>query len=210
MSSTTEEQQQHAQTSPPPSDEAVEKMVKARQEGRRRAAEEGEDPTERSPNQVMRAAAKGDRVTPEEVQDALEVFFAEEGDEPEIEPTPLKLNIGTRDKPKWIAWEIVPVDDEEITRLRKESRKGNRRAKRAGEAEVDDNLVARRIVVKGTVSPDLRELASRLKLVDPADALLKYFRRFGKTGLILQISGEILSISGYDDEDISELDAARG
>lgn len=194
-----------------PSEQEVERLVKARQEARRqREAEEGDSSEDRPVGQVVRAAARGEKLAEDEVHDALEFFLAQEGEEVEIEPKDLKLNVGTTANPKFIRWVIQPVDDAEIVQIRKRATKGSKAARRRGDAEVDENLVARRIVVKGTIEPDIGELAKQLRLVDPADALLTYFRKFGKTGLILQISGEILNISGYDEDDVSEMDAALG
>lgn len=206
---TAEQQPQSPQVDPEVEKRAVAMAAEAR---RRREMKElgGDDGEDRTAQQAVRAAARGEKLDPDEIHDAVELFLAEEGEEPEIEPQELKLNLGTRDKPKYVAWTVVPVDDEEIVQIRKRSSKGNRARRRAGEADIDENLVARRIVVKGTVNPDLAELGKSMRLADPADALLAYFRRFGKTGLILQISGEILNISGYDEDDISELDAALG
>lgn len=195
---------------PSPDEAAVEQAVKARQEARRRREEAGEGDEPRPTPEVVRAAARGEKPTDDEIHDALEFFLAQEGEEIELEPKSLKLNLGTETKPKYIRWVIQPVEDSEIVRIRKMSQKGTKAQKRRGEAEVDENLVARRIVLKGTVEPSLPDIAKALDLVDPADALYVYFKKFGKTGLILQISGEILNISGYDENDISELDAALG
>jgi hypothetical protein len=109
-----------------------------------------------------------------------------------------------------VRWVIAPVSDTDITAIRKNSQGGTRAQRRRGDSEVDEALVSRRLVVKATVEPDPRELARAMKQVDPSDALHLFFAKYGKTGLITQISGEILSLSGWDDEDIQEVEAARG
>lgn len=194
---------------PGPTDAQLEAMVRAK---RSRRDESGvESLGDRDRDETLKAAAKGQPLTEPEIADALDFYFAAEADpEVAIVPTPLTLNLGTKEKPRKIRWEVLPVPDTEITRIRRESVRGTRAQRRRGDAEVDENLVARKIVVLGTVTPDLSTLARRLGVQDPVDALNTYFRKFGKTGLITQISGEILSISGWDDEDVQEAEAARG
>jgi hypothetical protein len=150
----------------------------------------------------------------EQMADALDWLMEREADPDRApEPKTLKLNLGTSDEPQWVRWVIVAVEDSKITAIREQSRKGgNRRQRRAGtlDAEIDEMQVARKMVVEGTVEPAMGALAKRLGLIDPADAVYEFFRKAGKTGLITQLSGEILSISGWDDEDLQEVDAARG
>lgn len=202
---------------PPPAqdtsaeDAALEAQVRARRARRERAEAEQDDPDVRPTAETLKAASKDQPVTDEEIHDALEFFLASDAEEEvKVTPTPMRLNLGTAKKPQYIRWEIVPVPDTEITRIRRESVRGTRAQRRRGDAEVDENLVARKIVTLGTVNPDLTTLARQLRVVDPTDALHAYFAKFGKTGLITQISGEILGISGWDDEDISEVESARG
>lgn len=202
------------QSQPPPElDPAVKASIEARQQRRRaKEAEEG-DGELRPVDEVMKAAAKSEKLEGEEVQDALEVFFAEEGDEDAVdsEPKPLKVNVGSTKKPRYVRFIVNPIDEDVIKDIRKRSRTGTKAQIRRGEGEVDENLVARRIVAKATVEPDFKALAGRLGIRTGADdAVQAYFRKFKKTGLILGISGEILGLSGYDEDDVSELDAAGG
>lgn len=168
-------------------------------------------PEPETPSELIRAAAEGDELSDGAAQDAMELFLGAE--EVEVEPTPLKLNLGTKQTPKYVEWHIVPIEDREITRIRNQARtQGTRAQRRRGEAEVDESLVARRIVAKATVKPDLAVLGKRIHMADPSDVIYAYFKKFGKTGLITQISGEVLSISGWDDDDIQEMEveAAQG
>lgn len=167
------------------------------------------DEPDLTPAAVAKKVSRGRKVTDEQAQDALE-WFLQADDSSEVEPKTLKLNMGTTDLPQWINWVIGPVEDTLITKIREQSRKGTRAQRRRGDAEIDDMLVARRMVVEGTLNPDLRELGKKLKMVDPADAVQAFFQKAGKTGLITQLSGEILSISGWDEEDVQEVEAARG
>lgn len=199
------------------SDTDAERIITARREARERNEATGADAEPRKGQDLLRAATKVDGTKATELKDeeivaALDHFLATEQDaEEEIEPKALKLNVGTKEKPAWIRWVIVPVDDTEITRMRKNSQAGTRAQRRRGEAEVDEALVSRKLVVRGTVEPDIGDLARTMDSgPDPADAVHAYFKKFGKTGLITQISGEILSISGWDDEDVQEVQAAQG
>jgi hypothetical protein len=164
--------------------------------------------------EAVKKAAKGRKLDEHEAQDALEWFLAREGDANSApEPKRMKLNLGSRENPQPVWWVIGPVEDVRINAIRDAARKGgNRRQRRRSqeEQEVDEMLVARRIVVEATIEPDLGQLAKRMDLVDPADALHAFFAKAGKTGLITQISGEVLTLSGWDDEDIEEVEAARG
>lgn len=178
------------------------------------ASPPSDDEKKKTPGELIHEAANG-KLSEEEAQDALEVFFKAEGEKGNADPEPqwLKVNVGSDKEPKRVRWLIQPVEDTEITKIRDAARtKGTRAQRRSGTAEVDENLVARRIVVEGSVVPDFRELAKRLNLVDPADAVSAYFNKFGKTGLITQLSGEILGLSGWDDEAIQEMEveAAQG
>lgn len=194
-----------------------EAAIAARHERREAQAGGGlhREERDRSGPELMRAAQRSatgrDELTEPEIADALAFFLASEADADEqVEPTELKLNLGTKDEKKYVRWVIAPIEDTRITAIRKESVKGTRAQRRSGQAETDEALVSRKIVIEGTVEPDPREMARAMGLVDPVDALDRYFRRYGKTGLITQISSEILSVSGWDDEDIQEVEAARG
>lgn len=155
---------------------------------------------------LISAAAKGKKLSDSETQDALEWFLSDEDDNFTQE---LKLNVGSHSDPKWITWEIKPVDLDTLRRIRQQAQaavsRANRRAGQVGEIdEVEANV---RIVIEGTASPDLLAIAQQKGDVDPATTLKRRFSH--KPGLIGQISGEIMSISGYDDEDVREVDAAK-
>lgn len=198
-------------------DPAVQAQVMANRQRRGAPLDEGlaggeaEEREDRSTPEVIRAAARGEKLTESEVVHGIDHFLAD-GDTAarKVEPTELKLNLGTKQEPKLLRWVVMPVEDTVITRIRKESTKGTRQQIRNGQGSVDEAVVGRKIVVHATVEPDLGALAKQLGVLDPADGLYAFFRKYGKTGLITQLSGEILSISGWDDEDISEVEAARG
>lgn len=188
--------------------------VRQRRAARQEQEQDAHDGPDRSGAELLRAAAAAKApgaLSDTEIVSALDHFMATEQDaEVQVEPKPLKLNLGTKDSPQWVRWVIAPVSDTEITQIRKNSTVGTRAQRRRGESEPDESLVSRKLVVRGTVDPDPQELARRMGIADQADAVHAYFKRYGKTGLVTQISSEILSISGWDDEDIQEVDAARG
>ena len=196
----------------PPEEKKEHPALRPQERGQRRpVAAPPSLPDDARDSELIRAAAT-DRLPDDRVQDALDVFMRAEGDNP-TEPQPLKINLGTKDEPNYVKWVVAPIDDSEIQRFREQSRtKGSRAARRRGEGDVDEGLVARKIVARGTVEPDMGKLREKVGAADPADAVYAYFRKFGKTGLITKISGEILTLSGWDDEAVQEMEveAAKG
>jgi hypothetical protein len=103
-----------------------------------------------------------------------------------------------------------PVEDTEITKIRRESQVGTRAQKRRGDAEVDEALVAPGGACAARSIPIRR--SSRVRCSSGlirSDAIHAFFakRQDGPDHADL---GEILSISGWDDEDVQEVEAARG
>lgn len=93
---------------PGPTDAQLEAMVRAK---RSRRDESGvESLGDRDRDETLKAAAKGQPLTEPEIADALDFYFAAEADpEVAIVPTPLTLNLGTKEKPRKIRWEVLPV-----------------------------------------------------------------------------------------------------
>ena len=146
---------------------------------------------------AVRAAASGRKLTTETENAAVEWFL---DDQEPLERT-FEINVGTEDEKKWIPWTIRPVDLDVLRRIRQAS-SGNRAARRAGAGGVDEVQVNVQIVVYGTVTPNLKEMAKRRGVAAPEEALRMRFAL--KPGLLGQIAGEILSLSGYDDEDLRD------
>ena len=161
---------------------------------RRPSQARAEQPPEEHPGstretELLRRAAE-EKIQDTEIHDALEVFLAAEG-ETAWEPKELKINVGSEDEPRFVKWVIGPIEDTEINKIREQSPKkgANRAQRRAGmQGDVDESLVARRIVARATITPDMTGLARQLHMADPSDAVYAYFRKFGKTGLISMIS----------------------
>lgn len=188
------------------------------QDSPRRVSRTDDDAEPREGDELLEAAARigsndksRETLSEDEQADALEWFLSPESEDVTDD---IELNVGTARKPKWIKWTIQTVDRDELRRIRRQSREqGNRRERRRAAAigqgtELDADAANLRIVVEGTVYPDLRAAAKQMNLVDPADAVRRRFRK--KPGLIDQIAGEVMSLSGYDDEDVREVQAARG
>jgi hypothetical protein len=142
----------------------------------------------------------------EEVADALEWFLSdvEEADEAHN----FQINVGTLRHKKWVTWSVRPVDPDRIKRIRRASQGGNRMARRMGTGEFDEVGANIQIVVEGTVYPDIRAAAKEKGLVAPEDWVRLKFSH--KPGLLTQIAGEVMACSGFDDEDVREVDAAQG
>lgn len=146
-----------------------------------------------------------EKLNAEEQVDALEWFLS---DVSEDLTDDIQINVGTGRTPKWLTWTIKPVDLDKLRRIRRQSSQGNRRSRITGQPNLDADNANLRIVIEGTVYPDLHAASKQIGTVDPADAVRIKFKH--KPGLIDQIAGEIMSLSGYDDDDVREADAARG
>lgn len=157
---------------------------------------------------------KGSDLELEEQMTALDWFLS---DAPVAVEYTFDINIGNPRDQQWVSWTIRAVDVDVLKRIRKEA-EGPRRARRArqpGDAiEVDQQEMAARIVVAGTIDPDLHEVAKMKGAPDHPDPdvaaiqILKHRFRH-KPGLIEQLSLEVMSLSGYDDEDVREHAAGK-
>ena len=156
--------------------------------------------------EAVKAAASGKKLSNQETQNALDWFLS---DEDETFTQELSLNVGSHTDPKWVTWEIQPVDLDTLRRIRQQAQAAaNRQARRSGQlGEIDEVEANIRIVIEGTASPDIVAISQQKGDVDPANTLKRRFSH--KPGLLGQIAGEIMSISGYDDEDVREVEAAK-
>lgn len=168
----------------------------------------------RGTKQVIDELAKGEKPGPGkqkveledgEKQDALEWFLAAE-DDTDLTHT-FQINVGGPTEKKWVDWTIKPVDMDRLRRIRQKAQQQQSRRSRA-QGEFDGLAANVAIVVEGTVSPDLRTAAKQLNAIEPGMVVRSRFAH--KPGLLDQIAGEIMSLSGYDDDDVREVDAAQG
>jgi hypothetical protein len=164
----------------------------------------------RPTEQVLDVAAKIARgrketLSTEEQADALDWFLADSDDEDDTHS--FQINVGTMKHKKWVTWTVRPVDPDKLRRIRRASA-GNRMTRRAGNNEFDEVAANIAIVVEGTVYPDIRAAAKEKGMVAPEEWVRIRFRR--RPGLLTQIAAEVMSCSGYDEDDIREADAAQG
>jgi hypothetical protein len=154
----------------------------------------------------------GEGEDPEEYIEALDWFLSEDPRDAGVGMEDVKINIGTSTRPRYTSWTICTVDAEALNHIRQppQRSRASRRAEAAGEMpQQEASLVNAKIVLAGTLKPDMREAARRRGLltgqeVDPSKACLELLRwRFrNKPGLVDQLAGEILALSGYDEEDV--------
>lgn len=162
------------------------------------------EPGERTPTEAVDAAAEAGAMTREEHDAATAWFLSDDpDDEGELTRT-IEINVGG-DEEKHIPWTIRAIDLDSLRRIRR-SISGTRAQRRQG-GELDEVAANLKIVIEGTVNPDIAAGAQALGIASPETALKSRFRH--KPGLIGQIAGEILSLSGYDEEDVREVQAAK-
>lgn len=173
----------------------------------RRAAAHGSAQAE-AQNSRQSQMAEELALSPDEQVSALDWFMQDEVIDAE---QTIDLNIGTTRNRRWIAWTIRAVDTDVLKRIRRdaEGNRARRRGRTEGAGDIDPQEANLRIVLAGTIEPDLREIC-RMKgapeHVDPDVAPLQLLKhRFRtKPGLIDQIAGEVMSLSGYDEDDLRE------
>ena len=174
---------------------------------------EGQGPGKAAAASVAASPPEPDRdgrVTPEEAQtlsDAGE-WLLQAFDNEQITLNKLILDVGAPGLPMKIEWTIKSLDGAVIRRIRggasdQLSRTSSRR--RAG-VGVDEAETAYRanlaIVVAGTHEPNLAAVAQVRGIADPAILVEDAFKN--KQGIIDQVAGEIMSLSGYDDEAVQD------
>lgn len=144
--------------------------------------------------------------TAEERSAALEWFLSSEVEETAWAYLPVNVSAAGQAE-RIVDFKIQVLDRDRIKQIRDESRRTNA----DGVLEMDEMEANLRIAVEGLIEPNLRK-DERLRVVrgqqflDPADALKARFTH--KPGIIDQIAGKIIQISGYNDADVKEIRAA--
>lgn len=155
------------------------------------------------PPEVERVAQHADQTEPQEKQDALDWFLAEDSGDA-VEPTyTIQINVSTDiDHPQWIDWQIKPIPSQRIDYLRRTfSMQPNREQRRRGQtADLDAARFNAALVFEATVYPDLEQPLRTKGFRDGAELITWRFR--GKPLLVDQIAGEILQRSGGDEADL--------
>lgn len=180
-------------------------------------AAEGDAPAEvedepRQPNDVIDAVAKqGVRGDANRSSDALDWFLSDESEDEAIPAYPFDINVSTKPgEENLIRWVVRPVMSTRIDELRRahQSQAGvNRQQRRRGQTapEIDVARFNAALVFEATLEPDMQEVLTRKRTkegVTGTDVVMWRFRH--KPLLIDQIAGEILRISGADEDDLRE------
>lgn len=160
---------------------------------------------QKSPHQAMVQAAqtKTDDVPEATVSSALAWFME---DEEFVHQGTKQLNVGTEDQPRWIEWTYRSLTGAEIDGVNRASTPARGARRQGAERNIDE--VQRRIVALATVDPDLDAIADskgvQRSVGDPLWHRMQIldWRFRNKSGLITQLSGEIMALSGYDEDDI--------
>jgi len=155
------------------------------------------------PEEAVIAAGRDQKLSEQNAANATDWFLSTDPADSLATQLVIQVNVGT-DEDHWIDWTIRSVDAEILRRLRKEA-SGNRATRRAG-GEVDDMELSARMIVEGTVDPPIRELAARQGLREPKDLVLRRFAN--KPGLLLLISDKINEVSGFNEDNVREAQAA--
>lgn len=146
------------------------------------------------------ASFEAPELSPQNQKNALDWFLSPE---PDAATKDLEINVGTEAKPTWITWTIRAIDADQLKAIQRAAEKKARR-QRQGEVDEVDSMLA--VMVEGTVYPPLRDIAAQEGERDVRAMVRKRFAR--KPGLIPMVSGEIFKLSGFDEADVREADAA--
>jgi hypothetical protein len=155
---------------------------------------------------------------PDVQKDALDWFLS--ADQQEFSKK-LRLNVGGpvddtneplyKDRPPvWIEWVVRPLDLDTIKALRRRAsgsadpRRRRRQQIASGAAgdEFDDTKFNLGIVAEATVVPDMKAIVEATGIQDVTIAIKQRFAN--KSGLIGQIVGEVLDLSGYNENDVQD------
>lgn len=170
--------------------------------------DEPEAVTDRDAVEAIRDRNSARGMTDQAKTSALDWFLHEDPKAMDTETRTVELNFGTQDQERMIPWTYRPVPMEVMRAIRRKAA-GTRIARQTG--EVDEYRVNLEIVVEGTVDPDLKAAAAQLAQEkrgpgDPVDALRAKFQH--KPGYIAQLAGRIMTISGFNDEDVRDAERA--
>lgn len=169
-----------------------------------------DDPGEEAALEAADAGPK-DELADDSIADATAWLLSSFDGNENVPTQHLLVNVGSREDVKKIPWTVEAIPREVVLKIRQNS-ETNRQQRRSGmnfgigddpEAIYTGNL---RIIVEGTVEPDLRALASQRNT--PPEMFLR--QAIGlKGGVADFIAGEILALSGFDPESIEDADVKR-
>jgi hypothetical protein len=148
-----------------------------------------------------------EQVTPQQAADATAWFMS--SDEEDEGWRDVDLNVANTGE-KWVRFRVQALPRERIDEIREQN---VRTVFRDGKKVEETDQVASntRISAEGLAIPDLTNPEMRMvkgqKYMDPADALEARFAH--KPGLIDQLTGYVLSVSGYNTDDVREVEAGK-
>lgn len=185
---------------------APEKEPAADAEGRQPLIRPLDEPSEQaevlSPRPAsVEAAADGKKLSAAETVDALDWLLSDDEEDASEYAYAMEIDIGPPDKEVWTKWVIRPLDADEFRAIQSAaiSRAQRRRGITTDPDMTEHNM---RIVVAGTVYPDLAQAAAVKGVADPS-LVLKHRFRF-KPLLLTQLAGEIIRLSGADDDAVRD------
>lgn len=137
------------------------------------------------------------------VPDATEWLLRALQEPPHIEHT-LIVNVGGVGPDRQeVSWKIKTLEGKLIRKIREDADQVVRRSGGTGAGTTGASWIANvRIVLEGSVSPDLKAIARQVGVADPTVVLEQALNH--KQGLVDQIAGSILQLSGYDNEDVRD------
>lgn len=152
------------------------------------------------------------------IVDAMAWFLEDAPRDPSADHVTLNVNVADAGAPeaKWAQFTIRPLSDEEVQRAQRFARqRGNRAERRAGQQAAADQAPnvfeqSAYMVAQALVKPDLLEVA-RLKgmpvSADPTLMTVQVLKaRFARRpGVIVNLAGRVMDISGYDESDVAYL-----
>lgn len=194
-------------------EEAHARLVRERHGG------DGAATSERDGQSLVEQAAQSlggaKRLDQQQRTDAMAWLLAD--DDEDMRTETWEFNVGTDDNPTWVEWQVGPIDADTMKELRARARQAgsqNRQQRRQRTADGEDNfdvtLFNLLMVAHSTVSPNLGEVAAQRgvlvngdMLAGPVEILKHRFRN--KPGIVDQIAGKIMKLSGYDDDDAAKV-----
>jgi hypothetical protein len=156
---------------------------------------------------VVREAAQENvphRDDDERIQSATDFLLSAFHDERREITQTLIINVGgVGNDRKEVSWTIKALPGPLVRKIREDSEAVVRRAGGTGAGVVSSSFQAAvRYLIEASVDPNLKQLARQTGIADPAAFLEEALNL--KQGLIEQISGKILALSGYDADDVQD------
>lgn len=175
------------------------------------AAAVAEDPAKARRHAAMAAAADAKSpsdLTDQQAQDATDWFTS---DEEEVEGfKDFELNVGQQVK-KWVMFRVGALTRERINEIREQNTLTTEDSDGTTTRKVNEAATNARVAAESLLKPNLKDAKMRRvrgqDYMDPSDALVARFAH--KPGLIDQIAGQAIDVSGYNDDDVREVRAGK-